>query len=128
MRSLPAIFRYVTSGLMVIFAWLQLNDPDPVLWCLLYLVPAGALLITRLYPTRLYTFLTWGYVSLAVALALPALRQLLESVSVFGHQLFAPNDNPNMWPGEGFREAVGILIAAGFLAGSRWLWRRQSRR
>lgn len=38
-------FLFFLTAMFVIFAALQLNDPDPLLWVPLYLVPAGAALV-----------------------------------------------------------------------------------
>jgi hypothetical protein len=95
------------AALFFFFALLQLNDPDPVLWCSLYLVPAA--LSLGKFQARFILALGVLYGALALwwwnyASSGPSCGEM------FGHV-----DWPEFFSKETVREASGLGIAAAWL-------------
>ncbi|UYZ59905.1 transmembrane 220 family protein [Hymenobacter latericus] len=106
-------YRYLfgtLSLLLVVFAALQLNDPDPLLWVTLYLLPAATLAWAARRPLP-----RWLPGLLAVAyLGLGAWWWPTRFDGVTGPM------NPGTTI-EDAREALGLFICAGCLAVAGWL-------
>jgi len=104
---------FFLTATYVVFAALQLNDPDPLVWVPLYLVPAAATLAAAFH--RLPAWLGWALAAAYVALAVwwwPARYDGLTGPM-----------NPATTVEEG-RESLGLFIAAIGLALSAWASRR----
>ncbi|AYA36209.1 hypothetical protein D3Y59_03495 [Hymenobacter oligotrophus] len=98
------------SLLLVVFAALQLNDPDPLLWVTLYLLPAATLAWAAARPLP-----RWVPGLLALAyLGLSAWWWPNRFDGVTGPM------NPNTTV-EDAREALGLLICAACLSLAAWL-------
>lgn len=98
-------FLLLLTAMYVVFAALQLNDPDPLLWVTLYLVPAAGVLSAAY--CRLPRVVGWG-----LALAYGALAVWWWPGRYDG--VFGPM-NPHTTVEEA-RESLGLLIAAAGLA------------
>lgn len=102
------IIRFVLGAMMLVFAALQLNDPDPIPWVMAYVVVASLIVVDGL-RTRKYLLLL-GVVYLFFAIWLfPS-----EYYGVGNMQ----EDIPEI---EQARESLGILIAGGICLLGYWL-------
>ena len=54
------ILQLMFAAAMICFSYLQLNDPDPVLWVLVYVIVAGLLTFSAFGKRNIYAF--WGIV------------------------------------------------------------------
>lgn len=115
-------------ALLVYIAWLQLNDPDPLFWVLLYLLAASApllALIDRPLKSRPYLL------GLASGFCLAGMAMVLGGASVYLQHLGEDSliqdmsaDKPYI---EEARELIGALIALIIVAGYSWNECRKSR-
>jgi hypothetical protein len=103
----------VLSLLFLVFAIIQLNDPDPIQWFLLYFLVAGLFLysnyknvskILLLVLTVAYTVYSLWYFSYFMDWV-----QIDHKEELFGKMVY---EKPYL---EGTREFLGLLIAAGGL-------------
>ena len=113
-------FSIILGFIFLLFAAFQVNDPDPVLWIILYLVPAATSFI-----------LTYKYIHTAVLV-------LMFTVYLVGSIIIFP-ESPSQWlsieqetkafgmklPGiEEGRESMGLLICSlTFLGYAFYNWR-----
>ncbi|WP_426058450.1 transmembrane 220 family protein [Hymenobacter sp. B1770] len=103
--------------LLVVFAALQLNDPDPALWVALYLVPA-AVMAWVASGAAVSPWLPWGLTVVYVGLAIWWWPSRFDGVT-------GPM-SPQTTVEEG-REALGLLICAACLAlAGRYAHRRSA--
>lgn len=100
-----ALLARIVAALLVLFAILQWNDPDPWLWMPIYLLPAGIGLIVagRSLASKLLAWLCGG---LAVTAGLAALL-LFPGLPIAD--------------GEEIRESGGLFIVALWLAACTWI-------
>ncbi|NCN09871.1 MAG: hypothetical protein GW938_08510 [Leptospira sp.] len=91
------IFLFITTILFSLFAYLQLNDPDPILWFSIYIFVAG-LAMYRLSKS-VHHDLRIGFSAFYLGMSF---------IWFFQIQEFA-------FDSEEFRETFGLLIAAIFI-------------
>ena len=101
MKLFFKVFAIVFALLCVVSAYLQLNDPDPALWIVIYLVVAIASFLFAMNKLPYWVFL------------------ILFVASIIGAYLFWPNAFEGVTIGEGdinniehARESLGLLIVA----------------
>lgn len=113
-RSSGPRFLSLLLGLtMLVFALLQINDPDPLIWVTYYAVIACACTIAAYRPLHRVVFLALAAVTAAgVVLTLPGFIDWLLNRPT--SDLWAPMSTSRMYI-EHSRELLGLLIAGGFL-------------
>lgn len=104
------IINFILFGLFLLFALVQLNDPDPILWCTIYALIAIICLIANFkkIPKILLWFLIFGTVIYSVTY-FPYFVDWLKinnKEDIFGKMVY---EKPYL---EGTREFLGLLIAA----------------
>jgi len=104
------IINYILFGVFAIFAFLQLNDPDEILWFAIYLIVAGVCLLNNFINIpRLLIILI---VVLLLAYSACHLSLFIEYIQtenkdeIFGEMVYK---KPYL---EGSREFLGLLMAA----------------
>jgi hypothetical protein len=116
MKTTTAWYKTATIIATLIFMWmaaLQLNDPDPLYWFVVYAavaVVAAAAVVGRRLPR--FALVTLGAVTAGVLIAAPGFIDYLQSGnwgSIAGHM---NDEEPYIEQG---REFVGLLIAAAAL-------------
>lgn len=116
-----AALHIVNGLLMVLFAWaaiVQLNDPDPALWVVLYGVAAVAcaLFMAGWLPRWGAAILTGGYAVGGIIMLLPILGPAA---------FFDTTGQEMMGLMETSREMMGLLIMAGWTGFLTWRLSRQ---
>ena len=114
---------WLAVAVLVSFAWLQLNDPDPMFWVALYLVSALAPLMYVLdWPrgrARAYAL------GLAVGFCLAGLLLVVEGAGVYLDHVYEEPLMQKMNPAKPYieeaRELLGTLIALCFVGLYSWL-------
>ncbi len=104
------IINYILFVIFIVFAFLQLNDPDSVLWFTIYLVVAGLCLLNNFIniPKQLIILiavLLLAYSAFHLSLFIEYL-QTENKEEIFGEMVY---EKPYL---EGSREFLGLLIAA----------------
>ncbi|GAA4965245.1 transmembrane 220 family protein [Algibacter aquimarinus] len=104
------VINYILFFLFVVFAVVQLNDPDGLLWFTIYLLVALTCLISNFkrIPNYVLIFFTIGLLGYAVfhfSLFIDYL-QTENKEEIFGEMVY---DKPYL---EGTREFIGLVIAA----------------
>lgn len=104
------IVNYILFAVFTIFAFLQLNDPDGVLWFVIYLIVAGVCLLNNFIniPRQLLiliTILLVAYAAFHFSLFIDYL-QTDNKEEIFGEMVY---EKPYL---EGSREFLGLLLAA----------------
>ena len=104
------ILRTLLSLILVVFVYVQLNDPDPWGWVLLY----GATVVSGIFGSekqnRLRIALSVGYLFLGVWL--------------FPSSYYGLSEMNDMQPEiEQARESLGVMIAAGINIINTWLFK-----
>ena len=100
------ILTYALGILFLLFGAVQLNDPDPLIWVLAYIIPAIASFTLTHVKLNKYIFLAIGlfYLVAAISLFPPSLRDWISAEDTsqsFGMTL----------PGiEEARESMGLII------------------
>ncbi len=114
---LARIVRYALAALFVVFALIQLNDPDPLLWVVAYGLTALAIAAPPASPaTTRFAWLAGG-VLLALGLAAaPGFAALLVGGELASLTAEMSPDRPNVEPA---REFLGVVIAGAALIGVR---------
>lgn len=107
------ILLYLLTATFVVFAYLQLNDPDPWLWAPLYLLPAAVTLLAA--RGQVPAVVSWGLGLIYAALAAWWWPARYDGVTG------AMNPHTTV---EEARESLGLLIAATGLALSGYAARR----
>ena len=94
----------------LVFAYVQYNDPDPILWMGVY---GGAAALTIIFPRASWAraFVPW----LALGASLWGLALLWSGVSVGGLQAVIAGEDMSSPGVEELREAGGLLIITGWL-------------
>ncbi len=109
---------------MAAFAFLQLNDPDPLVWVVAYGLVAVCVTAPPDRPWSIYTAWLTGGVLLALALAaLPGFIDYLISGDLGSIAAEMSPGQPHVEPA---RELLGVVIAAAVLLGARWAARRSA--
>lgn len=106
----------IFSVLLLIFALLQLNDPDPQLWVLIYVVGAYFCLANTFGITLLRLIFMTGYI---LFLIITLYKNWPTSFEGFSQDLQYPNLNI-----EKARESGGVVISLIFVLISAFLHRR----
>lgn len=108
----------VIAALFVVFAFVQLNDPDPERWVTVYLMVAGLSLLHGFWKPLPYV--TFALMCLCLFWAVTLVPNMLEwfNSSDKSEMLGQMMDNKPYI--EGTRELGGLLIASGALF---YLWR-----
>jgi hypothetical protein len=103
----------IMAAMFFFFAFLQINDPDPVLWCSLYLVPSAVSLLK--IRSRLV---------LGIGLCYAALSVWWWNYAADGPscgELFGKINWPDFIGHETVRESLGLgIVAAWLLALAAW--------
>ncbi len=99
--------------LLIVMAWLQLNDSDPIFWVCLYLVCAIVPVTSLFKANRLVTHLFAGMATLLCLIALMMSGQgSFEYLSLhFNNESLIQDMNPNKPYIEEAREFFGALFA-----------------
>jgi hypothetical protein len=110
-------------ALLAYFAWLQLNDPDPVFWVCLYSLAALAPLMHFLnkptHAIRKYILgIAAGFCLAGVVLVLEGAAGYLDHI---GEESLIQDMSPDKPYIEETREFLGALIALGIVAIYSWL-------
>lgn len=109
---------------MLLFALLQLNDPDPLVWVTYYAAIACACTVAAYRPLPRALFLVLAAVTAAgVVLTLPGFIDWL--LNRPASDLWAPMSASRMYI-EHSRELLGLAIAGGFLVTAQRLSRRRN--
>ena len=112
------ILRYCLSALLVGFALLQLNDPDPVVWIVAYGIVAFCIAIPPHLPlTRNLSWLTGGVLLTLSLLSFPGFVDYLLSGDLSSISAEMSPDLPHIEPA---REFLGLVIAGAALVGVRF--------
>ena len=102
------IIRFVLAAIMLVFAGLQLNDPDPMPWVMAYVVVAYLVVVDGMRTHKYLLVLGVAY--------------LLAAVWLFPSEYYGVgNMEDNIPEIEEARESLGILIASGICLLGYWL-------
>jgi hypothetical protein len=103
-KPLLVVLRYlmlVFFTMLLIFAGLQYNDPDPELWIPLYLIPAAICLLA--FTGRFYNYLTFFLI----------LGYMSGSIYIWPNEYMGITFSMDYHPSvEEARESLGLLIAS----------------
>ena len=111
--NLSKFLQLFFAFLMVVFAYLQLNDPDPLLWVLIYMVVALILGFSAFGKRSTYLF--WG------VLGAMLVTMVVLSPGLWQWLMYEPAEDllygmsPDRMYIEESREFLGLLIAMLFL-------------
>lgn len=120
-RSSPRFLPLLLGLTMLVFALLQINDPDPLIWVTYYAAIACACTFAAYRSLHRVVFLTLVAITGAgVALTLPGFVDWLLNRPT--SDLWAPMSTSRMYI-EHSRELLGLLIAGGFLVAAHRLSR-----
>lgn len=112
-RQNPRFLPLLLGLAMLVFALLQINDPDPLIWVTYYAAIACACTVAAYRPLHRVAFLALVAITAAgVVLTLPGFVDWLLNRPT--SDLWAPMSAGRMYI-EHSRELLGLLIAAGFL-------------
>lgn len=112
-RSSPRFLPLLLGLTMLVFALLQINDPDPLIWVTYYATIACACTFAAYRPLHRAVFLALAAITAAgVVLTLPGFVDWLLNRPT--SDLWAPMSTSRMYI-EHSRELLGLLIAGGFL-------------
>lgn len=122
-RPSPGLLPLVMGLVMLVFALLQLNDPDPLVWVVYYAAVACACTVAAYRPLPTVAFLGLAAVTLAGAvLTLPGFADWVLNRPT--SDLWAPMSADRMYI-EHSRELLGLVIAGTCLVTAHWLSRRR---
>ena len=108
------ILHFLFSAILFAFAYLQINDPDPIIWVSFYIV--CALVPTLLLLNKFYRLLFWFAVSICVlqiCISAPGAYQYFLNMA---HEPLMQSMNAEKPYIEECREFLGALIALGLVA------------
>lgn len=99
------IFTYILGVIFILFSLVQLNDPDPLLWVLIYMIPAVAALVythrkqskylliglaiiyligaVMLFPPSFQEWITAEGEASSIGMKLPMIEEARESMGLF---------------------------------------------
>jgi uncharacterized membrane protein len=118
------MLRYCLAAAMAAFAFLQLNDPDPLVWVVAYGLVALCVAAPLNRAWSIHTAWLTGGALLALALAaLPGFFDYLLSGDLGSITAEMSPGQPHVEPA---REFLGVIIAAAVLLGTRWAARRSA--
>ena len=124
-RPSPGLLPLVMGLVMLVFALLQLNDPDPLVWVVYYAAVACACTVAAYRPLPTVAFLGLAAVTLAgVVLTLPGFAEWVLNRPT--SDLWAPMSADRMYI-EHSRELLGLAIAGAFLVTAHRLSHRRRR-
>lgn len=107
------IIKTALGVLLILFALVQYNDPDPGLWMLFYGIGAFFCITSAFYTTKYSNLAMYVYIGICIVFA------VLNWPEVWmGFDQNASNPNPNV---EQARESCGLLISALFVAVCRFM-------
>ena len=113
--------------LLTYTAWLQLNDPDPLFWCSLYLLAAAAPAMHLLQRPRKYrTFILGISVGFCFAGIAMAAHGVLDYMPHLKDESIIQDMSPDRPYIEETREFLGTLIALAIIACYAWLHKKNS--
>ncbi len=122
-RSSPGFLPLLLGLVMLVFALLQLNDPDPLIWVSYYAAIACACTVAAYRPLPTAAFLGLAAVTAAGAvLTLPGFTDWVLNRPT--SDLWAPMSADRMYI-EHSRELLGLVIAGTCLVTAQWLSRRR---
>lgn len=117
MRSIA----YILGALMALFAAVQFNDPDGLLWMLVYGVPAVLALIAASRPQTYKSPLLRAFLLLCLVLAICGMVYFWpKSANWWAQEVW--------WEVETAREGMGMMITVVVLAIILWVQHRLRRR
>ncbi len=120
------VFCMLLAGVFAVAAVVQLNDPDPVVWFLLYGLVAAVFAMAAWQ--RFSVAFIWG-VGLACAAGFVLLApSTVELLTQHGPSQLAGPMSPNQPYIEEARESLGMLLCVAALVYAHWLARKASRR
>jgi hypothetical protein len=112
---------YIFVALLATTAYLQLNDPDPIYWVLVYGLGAVVALLNALgNRSPLLAALTIGMVISGMIYAAPGMAEFLQAGD-YG-SITGSMDGPARYV-EPAREFIGLLLELLLLAYYAWRWR-----
>ncbi len=121
-RPGPRFLPLLLGLAMLVFALVQINDPDPLIWVTYYAAIACACTVAAYRPLPRFVFLALAAVTVAGAgLTLPGFADWMLNRPT--SDLWAPMSADRMYI-EHSRELLGLLIAGGFLVTADRLSRR----
>lgn len=121
-RPGPRFLPLLLGLAMLVFALVQINDPDPLIWVTYYAAIACACTVAAYRPLPRFVFLALAAVTVAGAgLTLPGFADWMLNRPT--SDLWAPMSADRMYI-EHSRELLGLLIAGGFLVAADRLSRR----
>lgn len=103
----------ILGVIFILFAVIQLNDPDPVLWFLLYMMVALVSVISNY--KKIHPYIIWGLIIGYLAYASIHFSYFMDWLQtehkneLFGEMVY---EKPYL---EGTREFIGLVMAAGAL-------------
>lgn len=117
------IFNFILAALFLIFAFVQVNDPDPILWIIIYgaMAVLAVLAMFRIYPRHVILTMIVLYVGYSLVY-FRAVRQWLQSQDKF--DLFDNVAKMNNLYIEESREFLGLWICIAVLI---YYWIRSRR-
>lgn len=121
MFYLSKSFTLLSTIVLIGFASLQLNDPDPILWVAFYLLCAAVTLLITINKTK-----RWLFIVAVIACLLEMTRTVTGAYNYYLHMAEEPlmqSMNPNKPYIEEAREYLGALIALVLVLCSQWLAR-----
>lgn len=117
LRSLAALFFLVLLG----FAALQINDPDPIIWTSYYLMCAAVPLTVALH--RFYKPLLWLSIALSMVVIVIYTPGTLDYLRHMAEEPLMQSMNPEKPYIEEARELIGGAIALAIVLASWALYR-----
>jgi Transmembrane family 220, helix len=108
------ILNFLLAVMFLIFAFVQINDPDPVLWILIYGVMAVmcVLAIFEFYPAKV----TWGLMAILILYSFVYAPGVIEWLQKDNKALLFDDIAKMQYPYiEQAREFLGLLICVGVL-------------
>ena len=125
-RSSPGLLPLLLGLGMLVFALLQLNDPDPLIWVSYYAAIACACTVAAYRPLPTVAFLGLAAVTAAGAvLTLPGFADWILNRPT--SDLWAPMSTDRMYI-EHSRELLGLVVAGACLVAAHRLSRATARR
>lgn len=117
------IFNFILAALFLIFAFVQVNDPDPILWIIIYgaMAVLAVLAMFRIYPRQVILTMLVLYIGYSLVY-FRAVRQWLQSQDKF--DLFDNVAKMNNLYIEESREFLGLWICISVLI---FYWTRSRR-
>jgi hypothetical protein len=118
------VVNFLLAAMFLVFAFVQINDPDPLVWILIYgaMAVVSVMAIFEYYPTRFLAALLVALVGYGFFYADGVLEWLRQDDK---SALFDDIAKMEHWYIEEAREFLGLLICVTVLAGHLLLARRK---